>query len=250
MTTVAVLVEPPQSGDALTEFVGDDALTADEAAALYAAMTRDVCAAVEASGGELLVNYRPSESPDDAGTDDEALREVREVVSAGVADPDSVRYERQVGSTLSARVGNTVTHLLDREGVQSAAAVEPGAALLERRYVDSAAMKLRQSDVVLGPATDGRLWYASFREPIDFADAFEPPAIETVTERARSEGLSVDYLETLPTVERPGDLATVVSLLRARRRAEKRVPAYTTAVIEDLGLRTETVDGELRVARD
>jgi len=251
MTTVAVFVEPPESGVVLPGIVDSGLLTADEATELYGAMARDVCGAVEASGGELLVNYRPVAAEDPTDPDDEvSLREVTDAVSGGLEDPSAARYEIQVGSTYAARVGNTVTHLLEREEVATAAVVDPTAALLERRHVDGAAMKLRQSPVVLSPASEGRLAYAAFGAAIDFEDAFAAPAVETVTERARSADLDVDFLERVPVVERPRDLATLVSQVRARDRADKRVPPNTAATLDALGVRAEAGEDGLTVVRE
>ncbi|WP_415382023.1 hypothetical protein [Halosimplex sp. TS25] len=252
MTTVAVFVRPPESGTVLRNCVDAGAVTAAEATDLYAAMARDVCAAVEASGAELLVNYRPvnADDPTAPEEDEDALEAVRDVVDDALADPGSARYEVQVGSSYSARVGNTVTHLLEREEVKSAAVVRPTAALLERRHVDSAAMKLRQSEVVLGPATDGKLSYAAFTEAVDFEDAFTPPEVETVTDRARDAGLDVDFVEMLPVAETAGGFATLISQIRARQRAELRVPPRTSAVLDELGLRADAVDDRLAVGRD
>jgi hypothetical protein len=252
MTTVAVLVDPSPARNPLAECVDADALSESEARALYAAMARDVCRAVEASGGELLVNYAPEAADGEASADDSSAAEdaARDLVAEGLSAPSDARFEVQVGSSHAARVGNTVTHLLEREGVQSAAVVEPTAAMLERRHVDSAAMKLRGSPVVLGPSSRGRVWYAAFREPIDFTDAFEPPALRTLTDRARDGGYEVDFVERLPLVERPADLAGFVAELGARQRAEKWVPPHTAAAVEDIGLGAVADDGDLRVVRD
>ncbi|WP_459194166.1 DUF2064 domain-containing protein [Halosimplex sp. J119] len=252
MTTVAVFVRPPESGTVLQNCVDAGAVSAAEAADLYAAMVGDVCAAVETSGGELLVNYRPvnADDPTTPTEDEDALEAVREVVSGTLSDPSSARYEVQVGSSFSARVGNTVTHLLEREEVKSAAVVRPEALLLERRHVDSAAMKLRKSEVVLGPATDGRISYAGFTDPIDFEDAFAPPEVETVTDRGRDAGLDVDFIEMLPVAGTAGGFATAVSQIRARQRAGLRVPPLTANVLDDLGLRAEAIDERLAVGRD
>jgi len=250
MTTVAVLVDPSPERTPLGACVDADILAESEARDLYGAMARDACRAVEASGGELLVNYA---ADDDRGADgDQAAAEdaARDLVADGLSAPADARFEVQVGSSHAARVGNTVTHLLEREGVQSAAVVEPSAAMLERRHVDSAAMKLRGSAVVLGPSSSGRVWYAAFREAVDFTDAFEPPAIRTLTDRARDEGYDVDFVERLPVVERPADLAGFVAELRARRRAEKWVPPHTAAAVEDIGLEVVAADGDLRVVGD
>jgi len=235
MTTVAVMADPPVEGFVLSD-LAEGPLTDSERTALYTAMLSDVCRAVEASGAELLVNYRPDEQVPD-GVDSETA--VRETVSEALDAPGEARYEVQVGSTPSARVGNTVTHLLEREGVKTAAAVDPTAPLLTRQLIDSAAMKLRSSAVVLGPTTDGRVYYAGFAEPVDFEDAYDTPAVETLTDRGKDAGWNVDFLPTTPVVETPADLRTAVPLVRARHRSERVVPPRTTALIEEFGLRVQ-----------
>lgn len=252
MTTVAVFVRPPEPGSTLTALVDAGAVTADEATDLYRGLARDVCVAVETSGADLLVNYRPVDADDPTGAveDPDALEAVRDVVEEALDEPADARYEVQVGSTFSARAGNTVTHLLEQEAVRTAAVVRPTAAMLARRHVDSAAMKLRGADVVLGPATDGTVSYAGFVEPVDFDGAFTRPAVETLTDRAGDAGLDTDFIEMLPTAETPGGFATLVTQIRARQRAGQRVPAYTAAVVEDLGLRAAAADDRLAVGRD
>ncbi len=231
MTTVAVLADPPREADALAELEARDVLTADQARTLYTATLRDACVAVEDSGGELLVNYRSPGESDDAVED-----AVRSVISPALSDPESARYEVQVGSTRSARVGNTVTHLLEREGVRSAAVVDPTVALLKRRHVDSAAMKLRGSEVVLGPTPGGAVWYAGFIQPVDFTDAFAAPSLRTLTERATDEAFGVDFLESLPLVAREDGLLSAVVLARSRDVAGLPVPEHTRQAIADIGL--------------
>lgn len=240
MTTVAVLADPPVEGFVLPE-LGNGLLDESEKTALYTAMLTDVCRAVEASGAELLVNYRPAEQVPD-GVDPESA--VRESLEAALDAPGQARYEVQVGSSLSARVGNTVTHLLEREGVNTAAAVEPTAGLLTRQLIDSAAMKLRSSGVVLGPSTSGRVYYAGFAEPVDFEAGYATPAVKTLTDRAMDADLGVDFLPTAPVLQTPADLRTVVPLLRARHQAERVVPPRTTTLITEFALQL-SADGEL-----
>ncbi|AJF26438.1 hypothetical protein SG26_12210 [Haloarcula sp. CBA1115] len=246
MTTVTVLADPPVEGFVLQDLAGDlfdDA----EAAKLYEAMLLDVCRAVEISGAELLVNYRASEQVPD-GVDPETA--VREPVTEALESPGNARFEVQVGSTFAGRVGNTVTHLLNREDVATVAAVEPTAALLNRQLIDSAAMKLRSSGVVLGPAEGGRVYYAGFGEPIDFEDSYATPAVETIGERAADAGLDVDFLPSTPVLETQSDLKTMVPLLRARNRAGRVVPERTMTFFDDLGIRVVDNDGEPTVVRE
>ncbi|WP_254545244.1 hypothetical protein [Halomarina pelagica] len=251
MTTVAVLCDPPRPGLVLPSLVETSPLTAEEVADLYAAMLRDVARAVESSGGELLVNYRPDDAlPEEFASeaDADAEAELRAVVRGALKRPDEARFEVQVGETFAGRAGNTATHLLDREGVVTVAVVEPSAAFLTRSHVDNAAMKLRRSEVVLGPSSRGRVYYAGFGGTVDYADAYAPPAIETLTDRALDAGHEVDYLPMLPVIETGEDLADALTLLRARRRAGRIVPERTAATLDDLGLRVVAEDG-LRLTR-
>jgi hypothetical protein len=245
MTTVAVLADPPAESDALAGLEARDVLTETAATRLYTATLRDACAAVEASGGELLVNYRSLGESEDA-----AESAVREAVAPALADPGSARYEVQVGSTRSARVGNTVTHLLEREGVRSAAVVDPTVALLERRHVDSAAMKLRGAEVVLGPTPGGSVWYAGFTEPVDFTDALAAPALRTLTEQATDEGYGVDLLESLPLTSDSEGLASAVVLALTRTRADLPVPEHTREAIAELGLDVDADPDGISVRRN
>lgn len=242
MTTVAVLCDPPRDGLVLPELPATSPLSESEATTLYTAMLQDVCSAVEASGGELLVNYRPEDDlPDrsDCSEDTDAEQEVRTVVTDAISDSENVRFERQVGQTFSGRAGNTATHLLEREETNSVAVVTPHAPLLSRQRIDTAAMKLRRSSVVLGPASAGRVYYAGFTETIDYADAYDAPAVETLTDRASEADHEVDFLAMDPFLETGSDLADVVALLRARQRAGRIVPEHTADAIEALGLSTD-----------
>lgn len=237
MTTVAVLADPPREGVVLPE-LSPSPLSEEAATFLYSAMLADVTTAVDASGGELLVNFRGDDQLPQADGDSEA--ELRETLSESLDSLEDVRFEVQVGEPFYARAGNTITHLLEQEGTQTAAVATPSSAFIARSTVDSAAMKLRSSDVVLGPTTDGRVYYAAFGQPIDFEAAFETPTVETITQRARDAGLSVDFLPMKPVVETPADLRTVIPTLRSRRMAERRLPVHTTAAIEELGLTVES----------
>ena len=247
MTVVAVLVDPPRDGLVLPDLPAETPLSAGQATRLYEAMVSDALLAAAESGGDLLVNYRSDDQlPDEhvpEGADAEA--EVRALVEDVLDEEqaEAARVEVQVGSSRSARIGNTVTHLLETEEVGSAAVLEPDVPTLLRKDVDSAAMKLRRSEVVLGPADDGDVYFAGFKSPVDFEGAFEPPAVENANARAVDAGHDVDFLAARRRVRTGGALRTLVSELRARRAAGRLVPAYTTALVEDLGLRVDEDEG-------
>ena len=251
MTTIAVLADPPRDGLVATDLASTSPLTEAEAAEWYAAVLKDACVAVDKSGGDLLVNYRPDDLlPDEHVTDTPSEAAVRAVVASALDDLGDVRFEPQVGSNMAARAGNTVTHLLREEDVVSAAVVDPTIPFLTRPIVDNAAMKLRRSEVVLGTSTRGRVYYAGFTEPIDFTDAFADPALETLTARGRDEGHDVDFLPVQPVVETGSDLLDALPLLHARVDAERIVPVHTATVVDELGLRVDYDGAEPRLVRD
>ena len=245
MTVVAVLADPPRPGLPVPRLATTSPLSESEAASLAAAMLKDTLRAVEASGGDLLVNYRPDDLLPDRHVrpDESAEAAVRSLADDALDDPEAARFEVQVGSTLSARAGNTVTHLLETEGVQSAAVVRGDTPLLKRSTIDSAAMNLRTNEVVLGPSTDGRVYYAGFTAPIDFEGAFAEPALETLVDGANDAGHDTEFLAMLPTVRTGADLATLVSSIRARWQAGRVVPEHTATFVVEHGL-TVVSDGE------
>lgn len=244
MPTVAVLADPPAEGVVLPGLVETTPLSATDAADLYAAMLADLCGAVQDGAGDLLVNYRAA---DQVAVDVDPRAEIEAILADEVPRPDDVRYEVQVGETFAGRAGNTATHLLESEGVDSVVIVEPTAAFLRREQLGTVTMKLRTRDAVVGPTTGGRIYLAGFRESVDFSDIFDPPTIQTVTSRARDADLDVDFTPMLPVVETADDLVTAVSTIRARVRAGRNVPPRTATFVADHDLRVVARDGELSV---
>ena len=251
MTVLAVFADPPRPGLALPELAESSPLSEAEAADLYAASLKDTFAAIERSGGELLVNYRPDEMfPEENRGDQSAEAEVRALAADALEDPSDARFEVQVGSTLSARAGNTITHLLDREEVQSAAVVSGTAPMLARKDIDGAAMKLRQNEVVLGPSERGSVYFAGFTDTVDFEDAYATPEVETLTARGVDAGHDVEYLPAKSRVETGADLVSLVPVLNARIAAGRIVPEHTATLLHEWGLRVVEEDGEPTLIRE
>lgn len=243
---VVVPVDPPRDGLVLSLLVDQTPLTDAEARSLYEAAVADVCWAVAGSGGDLLINYRDAETLPEAHADGDPEAEVRALVLdalGGETDAD-VRFERQVGSSRSARVGNTVTHLLEQEDAQSVGVLEPTVPLVNRTEIDGAAMSLRRHEVVLGPSDEGSVYFAGFADPIDFTDAYATPALSTMSRRASDAGLGVGFAPMLPTVSTPSGLRATVAGLEARQAAERPGSEATAALVDELGL-TVGDDGSL-----
>ena len=220
MTTVVVVAELPGNGTVLPA-LQPEPLSSEKATALYRAMLADICETVLHGEADLLVNYpAPERVPD--GVDPES--ELREYLNAELPTSDGIRYEVQVG------------------------VVEPMAPLLRREHVGTVAMKLRTSDVVLGPAQGGRLYFAGFTAAVDFEDAYADPALETMTARALDAGLSVEFLPMVPRADSPEGLASTVSLIQAQSSAGRIVPSRTAALFEEWGLGVD--DGGVSTSSD
>jgi len=241
MTTVAVLADPPVERAVLSSLTPTP-LSATDTVQLYEALLADVCETVQHGEGELLVNYRsadqtPVENPE---------RVLRTLLDDELPKPGAARYEPQVGESYSGRVGNTLTHLLEEEGEQTVAVVEPTAALFRREHLGTAMMKFRSSDVVLGPTPSGGVYFAGFTKTIDFEDAYKTPALETIANRAVDSGHAVDFLPTTPTVVDEESLKMLVTHVRARLTAQRLVPARTAARITEWGLRVDETGSLVR----
>ncbi|WP_435154438.1 TIGR04282 family arsenosugar biosynthesis glycosyltransferase [Haladaptatus sp. DFWS20] len=255
MTTIAVLADPPREGFVLPELVESSPLSESEVTELYAAMVKDTVVAAAKSGGDLLVNYRPDDAiPDEFSGEMSSEAELRALTEDALADvtgseAEDVRFEVQVGETFAGRAGNTATHLLREESVDSVAIVNGTAPMLTRKELDSAAMKLRRSEVVLGPAEDGRAYFVGLTDTIDFENAYVTPELETLTQRGVDAGHEIDFLPTMTSVKSGEDLRSLVPLLNARIAASRIVPVNTATYLHELGLRVEGRDGDREIVR-
>ncbi|MFP8954755.1 hypothetical protein ACLI4Z_17585 [Natrialbaceae archaeon A-arb3/5] len=233
---VVVPVDPPREELVLSSLVETTSLTARDAVSLYEAAVTDVLRAVEESGGDLLVNYRDEETLPEAFADGDPEGDVRSLATDALETSEDVRFERQVGSTRSARIGNTVTHLLEREDVGSVGVLEPTVPLVGRSEIDGAAMSLRRHDVVLGPSSGGRAYVSNFTAPIDFTDAYEGVELSTLARRVEAAGLATGFSPFLPTIASESGLCATIAMIEARRSAGRPGAAATAAVVDELEL--------------
>jgi hypothetical protein len=246
VTVVVLIADAPVEGVACSDIVAETDLSPADGVELYQALLKDVFETLAESTVDVLVNYP---APDDLPPDVEpemAPEVALKGLAGAVVDPDRLedfRFEVQVGSSFSAKAGNAITHLLRDEEQHSAAVLRPCVPRLVRSVVDEAAIKLRRNDVVLGPARDGRVYFAGFTELIDFTDVFETNAQETIAGRAGEKGLTVDFARERAMLESARDLRSVVMRLRAEMLAGNPVPEHLWTFVEDRGLSVE--NGEL-----
>ena len=249
MTIVVVIADPPVDGAGVCEeIVAETELTPADGVELYAAVLKDVFTALAESTVDVLINYPPREDLPEGAELQRSPEAILRGLAGSVVDPDRLedfRFEVQVGSDFSATAGNAITHLLREEERASASVLRPCVPRLVRSIVDEAAIKLRRTDVVLGPAGGGDVYFAGFTQPIDFAGVFEESALEEIAARAGADGLTVDFVRDREVLDAARDLGSVVTRFRAQQLAGKPVPTHVWSFIEDRGL--EVRDGRLRV---
>ena len=243
---VVVPVDPPEPEFLPRSLVDESPLGEAEALDLYVASVQDVVKSVSASGGELLINYRDGDTLPESSVGATVEADWRELIAPAIDDAEAIRFESQVGSTPSARVGNTVSHLLEQEEAASVGVLEPTASLVQRTQIDGAAMSARRHEVVLGPDGTGSVYFAAFTEPIDFETAYRRPALSRLASRAEDRGHSIGFTPTVPTIDHPTGLAGTIAAVEAYRSARRSLPEATAAVIDELGL---TIDDTGSVAR-
>ncbi|AWB27933.1 hypothetical protein [Halococcoides cellulosivorans] len=227
MPTIVVRTPPPVEAAVSDGPFAETALDTEALVTLREALLIDACRAVQASGSDLLVTVAPIDSDADRAAD-RALDAVEATLDRDLET--TPRIEPQVGSTPAARLGNTVTHLIEA-GASSVGVVFSGA-IVDRATLDQATIQLRTADVVLGPAPGGRVAYAGFTAPIDFADALASPAIRTLAERAVAADHDATTIDLIARASDPASLDGVTALIEARRLVGDRVPETLAAWIE------------------
>lgn len=241
MTTVAIMADPPIPGLVLRDLIGVVDLSADDVAKLYVAMFKDVMIAIEHSGGELLINYQSTENlPSEFNSDTDPADELASIATS-VLDGEP-RLEKQVGSNKYERYRNTITHLLDVESVQSAAFVPACTPLMTRVIIDSAAMKLRRHEVVVGPTVNGDLYYAGFTAVPDLSIPRDISPVEAVARHAVKAGFMVDVLKDGHIVSDAGSLAELLLRVRTLRAANHPVPTFTAQWFDEHDIDITFVD--------
>ena len=155
----------------------------------------------------------------------------------GTADPmrewlgGGMDYFPQGEGDLGARMEGAFRDAFSR-GAERVVLVGTDCPGLEAPVMRAAFAALRRKEVVLGPATDGGYWLIGLRRPAPELFTDMPwstgSVFERTRDRARSLGLSVHFLETLPDVDRPEDLPVWEE---ARKRSPSRLSGASICVI-------------------
>jgi rSAM/selenodomain-associated transferase 1 len=198
---VGVMAKAPVSGDVKTRLCPPLAL--DQAAFLSAAFLRDALLTAGQVPDCRVHVVLPPES------DNSVVRRLA---------PPGVEIEAQEGCGLAAAQRGTIRRLLN-EGAQSVALIGSDLPALRSASLRQAFESLErdQSDLVLGPATDGGYYLLACRA--DHARLFEGISWSTDTvlaqtlARADELGLRVELLDEVIDVDDMADLQTLIELL-------------------------------------
>lgn len=250
MTTVAVELPPRNASRIASALARSTALSVTEASDLLLHVAKDAIRAVDRSGGDLVMLVPPEASSEEVfGWEDpraEARRLAEEVITAETAptvfEPPESEARRSIAAVLSSLFRST--------SAASAAILRPITPLVQRRHLDAAAMRLRTHDVVIGPSTGSRWYFAGVSDELTLPVAGADEHLTTLALAANETDRSLDLLPILPGVLTDRGLAGVVSILEASLLAEKDVAPATHGWIDEVGLRSDPTDPDAPLRRD
>jgi rSAM/selenodomain-associated transferase 1 len=212
-------------------------LTAEDAARFHMAALADVLETVcRVTAHPVLFLSRGADEPD---------RVQNGLIAAGLLPVtwSALTTVAQQGENLGERLEHAFGLLCDSpNGDEPALVLGSDSPSLESGMIRAALDALRDSDVVLGPTTDGGYWTIGVRQPfptlLDGVPWSTTTTFEATAARARVMGLRVATLATWTDVDEPADLNTLASqiaALRARgdfvtgRRSERILAALGVA---------------------
>ncbi len=219
MTDVVVPLVPPRLRAARSNIGHDDAI-----ADLYHATTADAATAVDESGGQLVLAV---------GQDSDASAFASEFPATVFpdADIDELSLDEEGQSLADAAALRAIRAHSDAATV---GIIDPSVGLIRRRHLDTAAMRLRREDVVIGPTPEGGWYYVGTGlEAEELPDMLDPSLDRLMDEL--DEDLDIGFLPLLPVIRADHHLAGVGSLLEAMDRSGRRIAPYTRAWLESHG---------------
>jgi len=192
-TAVVVFAREPSAGQVKTRLAA--AIGEVAASRVYGVLLERTLAVVAGAGVDLVVSF--AEAPSPAWTGDCAHR-----------------WEVQRGHDLGERMLDAFGRRF-AEGFDRVVIVGSDCPLLEMRHLTGAADALRDTPVILGPATDGGYWLVAQRRPgVDLFTGIPWSSPDTLAAtRQRLEGLGVAWLEidALDDIDIEGDLRTALA---------------------------------------
>lgn len=215
MARVVVVVEPSDD-HRIVSTVSRQYGVADQAALdVYRGVLMDLCRAAAGSNADLAV---AAPAGDVRAPDARAL--LQDAIGAS-ADGAVLEYDPARGprpDDVAAEEG-AVTLLL------------PRSPLIRRTHLDSAAMRLRRHDTVIGPTARGGVCHLSVSESATDQLGGRVDDLEAVVDAAVADDASVDLLAPWPAMDSEEGLAGTLALLAAFQTIEREIAPYTRAAL-------------------
>lgn len=226
MTDVVLPLVPPDRQAARSALPTTDAI-----ADLFHATSADAATAVHESGGDLAFAVA-----------DDAARTFADTLSrSALPDAEVLRLELDVDTGI-ADVGPALRAIRDHSDAASVGVIDPSVGLARRTHLDTAAMRLRREDVVIGPTPGGGWWYLGTRVGADELPEVLGDSVVGLLDGLDPDTLEVGFLPLLPIIEDDADLGGLRELLGAMTRADRSVAPYAAAWFEstETTVRTDT----------
>lgn len=235
MDTLVVFVKDPQPGTVKTRLT--PFLPPEEAADLYLAFIRDTLHTIGCVPG---VRMSAAFTPDDARASLQAL-----------ADNQEIDWFPQMGDTLGARLWYAFQRAF-QQGASRVVTIGSDSPALPSSIITQAFETLTQSDVVLGPATDGGYYLIGLAhrgtETGRYQTLFEDIAWSTETvytqtvDAIRQAHLTYSQLPVWFDIDQPEDLLRLIEQIQwFRDQGEAHLAAHTERVLKTLHARLDMV---------
>lgn len=236
MTAIGILGLPPDSASIVSNLRDTTALEIEQIQSLVAGVTQDTARAAFESGGEPLVvvpkdpgaGIIPNGSPD-------VRTYLESILEPVVPENDSIQwYEHDAAPGRS--LNTVLDGLAEVSNAASVAVIAPLTPFVQRRHVDTAAMRLRSADLVVGPATDGCGYFIGRHRDRAGADWSGTADLDGVVSAAQDTGEEVDWLPILPSIGQQSPMEPLRSILQLAAVAEKPVAPATRSWLSAVDL--------------
>lgn len=246
MTALAVPVPPSDVMRIRDRLVASTPLTFDEVTKLMVATCQDVCHAVAGSGGEAFIVPLEPETSIPGWTNPS---EITEEIARTATDADNeitVTPTQPVDETGMQRLLDLVR---ERSDEASLAVVTPVTPLIQRRHVDAAAMRLRTSDVVVGPTSRCGWYFFGVSRETDLTLGPDACALPTITRDVLEAEVSIASIPFLPRMETNEELSTILGLVDLATITDPARAPFTRSWAERTGIQIGVEDGGVQITR-
>lgn len=219
MTDIVVPLESPTS---FASRAGDDFNS--ELADLYHALCADAISAVDESGGELFLAT--------GATDTAAQNFATDLQSAVLTDGDAAelltvdRHEDQPDFR------SALASVRNASPAASVGILNPCVTLLGRQQLDTAAMRLRRDDTVIGPTPAGGWYYLGTQLEIDAVPESLSDDLARIAKLFADDDWRLGFLPLLPVINAPTDIAHMRTLVVSMHRGNRPISPYTAAWLD------------------